>query len=69
MFIFFTSSIHKTVVITNISAPEAEITKLFIDKKLSKNGGIFTNYKPEKSTGNITKGHDILSESQGLYCI
>ena len=41
--------------------------KRFIDNRLSKDGGIYTNYLDHSSTGDITKGHDVLSESQGLY--
>ena len=69
IFVFFTSNINKTEIITKNSSAEAEETKTFIDKNLSKNGGIFTNYLFDKSDGNITKGHDILSESQGLYML
>lgn len=69
IFIFFTSDIHKTEVMTRDSSIEAKETKKFIDEKLSKNGGIFTNYKFGKSAGDITRGRDVLSESQGLYML
>lgn len=42
----------------------------FIHNKLSgKDGGIHTNYINENSDGDITKGHAVLSESQGLMLL
>lgn len=42
----------------------------FIHNKLSgKDGGIHTNYLNESSQGDITKGHAVLSESQGLMLL
>lgn len=39
----------------------------FIDNKLmDRKGGIYTNFNNVKSDGDLTKGHDILSESQGM---
>lgn len=42
----------------------------FINNKLSSSdGGIYTNYKDETNSGDITKGHSILSESEGMMLI
>ena len=39
----------------------------FLDKKLSRDDfGVYTNYVDEENKGDLTKGHYILSESQGL---
>lgn len=69
MFTFFTADIPKAEVTVIPSSNESRQTKMFIDQKLSKNGGVYTNYNNYKSIGNITKGHDVLSESQGLYML
>lgn len=46
---------------------EEEILINFIDSKLiNEFGGIYTNYNNIKTEGDLTKGHDILSESQGM---
>lgn len=36
---------------------------------MSKDGGVYTNYLDEKSDGDITKGHDVLCESQGILML
>lgn len=42
----------------------------FIEKDLSKSGyGIYTNYIDKSSEGDITKGHSVLSESEGLMML
>lgn len=42
----------------------------FIDTKLSiSQGGIYTNYLDESSVGDETKGHAVLSESEGLIML
>lgn len=42
----------------------------FVDNKLTlKDGGIKTNYKDEKSKGDITKGYSVLSESEGMMLL
>ncbi|MHC1683880.1 MAG: glycosyl hydrolase family 8 [Clostridiaceae bacterium] len=42
----------------------------FIDNKLSsKEDGIFTNYLESESIGEETKGHEVLSESEGLVML
>lgn len=33
---------------------------------MNESGGIYTNYSNNKTEGDLTKGHDILSESQGM---
>ena len=46
---------------------EEEILLDFIKTNLTnKEGGIYTNYKDSENSGDITKGHSILSESQGI---
>lgn len=49
---------------------ECEDTFSFISNKLSReDGAIFTNYLDLPSKGDETKGHDILSESEGLIML
>lgn len=52
---------------------EEEILNNFINEKLmDEYGGIYTNYNNISTEGDLTKGHDILSESQGMmlnYCL
>ncbi|MDU2682831.1 MULTISPECIES: glycosyl hydrolase family 8 [Clostridium] len=52
---------------------EEEILNKFINEKLmDEYGGIYTNYNNISTEGDLTKGHDILSESQGMmlnYCL
>ncbi|GAA0084598.1 hypothetical protein UT300007_10370 [Clostridium sp. CTA-7] len=46
---------------------EEEILKDFINEKLMNDlSGIYTNYVNISTEGDLTKGHDILSESQGM---
>ncbi|MGG7057106.1 glycosyl hydrolase family 8 [Clostridium nigeriense] len=46
---------------------EEELLENFINEELmNESGGIYTNYSNNKSEGDLTKGHDILSESQGM---
>ncbi|MGG7142550.1 glycosyl hydrolase family 8 [Clostridium nigeriense] len=46
---------------------EEELLENFINEDLmNESGGIYTNYSNNKSEGDLTKGHDILSESQGM---
>lgn len=46
---------------------EEEILYDFINEKLMNElGGIYTNYNNVSTEGDLTKGHDILSESQGI---
>ncbi|MBW6409031.1 glycosyl hydrolase family 8 [Clostridium weizhouense] len=54
---------------TNISKEE-EVLFDFVNNNLTdSNGGIYTNYTNVKSAGDITKGHAILSESQGIMLL
>lgn len=49
---------------------DEEILLDFVNNKLSgEDGGIHTNYINEKSQGDITKGHAVLSESEGLMLL
>lgn len=46
---------------------EEELLENFINEDLmNDSGGIYTNYSNNKTEGDLTKGHDILSESQGM---
>lgn len=48
---------------------EVEDTVEFIDNKLSDENGIYTNYLEKESLGDETKGHYVLSESEGLMML
>ena len=54
----------------NFNPPEEKMLFDFIEKDLSKSGyGIYTNYIDKSSEGDITKGHSVLSESEGLMML
>ncbi|WP_300347380.1 glycosyl hydrolase family 8 [Clostridium sp.] len=54
----------------NFNPPEEEKLLNFIESNLSKSGyGIYTNYLDKNSEGDITKGHSVLSESEGLIML
>lgn len=54
----------------NFNPKEEKILLNFIEKDLSKKGyGIYTNYINNTSEGDITKGHSVLSESEGLMML
>ncbi|MGG5462620.1 glycosyl hydrolase family 8 [Clostridium sp. B9] len=54
----------------NYNPPEEEKLLSFIETDLSKSGyGIYTNYLDESSEGDITKGHSVLSESEGIMML
>lgn len=53
---------------TKVSHNE-EILQDFVTTKLTDDGGIYTNYLDLKSEGDITKGHAVLSESEGLMLL
>lgn len=54
----------------NFNPPEEKMLFDFIEKDLSKSGyGIYTNYIDKISEGDITKGHSVLSESEGLMML
>lgn len=45
------------------------ILRTFIQQKLMKDGNIVTNYLPDEEQQNVATGHDLLSESAGLYLL
>ncbi|EIF6296998.1 glycosyl hydrolase family 8 [Clostridium perfringens] len=54
----------------NFNPPEEKMLFDFIEKDLSKSGyGIYTNYIDKSSEGDITKGHSVLSESEGIMML
>lgn len=54
----------------NYNSPEEENLLSFIETDLSKPGyGIYTNYLNQSSEGDITKGHSVLSESEGIMML
>lgn len=53
----------------NAVSKREEVLLGFINTKLMDNNGIKTNYKDSTSEGDITKGHSILSESQGMMLL
>ena len=54
----------------NFTPPEEERLLSFIENNLSKaDYGIYTNYLDKKSEGDITKGHSVLSESEGIMML
>lgn len=56
--------------VNRIKSKEEILVYDFINKKLSEdNYGIYTNYLKENSDGDITKGHDVLSESEGIIML
>ena len=74
-FLFFNREYLKPVTMEvnwedNFSPMEEKILFNFIEKDLSKKGyGIYTNYIDKGSEGDITKGHSVLSESEGLMML
>ncbi|MEG1002660.1 glycosyl hydrolase family 8 [Clostridium sp.] len=54
----------------NPPSEREDILLKFIDNKMTdSDGGIKTNYKDTKSEGDITKGHTVLSESEGMMLL
>lgn len=49
-----------------VSREEALLLSFINNKLMDDRGGIYTNYSNNKTDGDLTKGHDILSESQGI---
>ena len=45
--------------------PQA-LCQAFVEQKLQREGGVFTNYLPGEGNGAWAAGHSVLSESQGL---
>mgnify|MGYP007073659368 CR=1 FL=1 len=50
-----------------VSEEEQNLLNFVTTNLMNDDYGILTNYKNEKSEGEITKGHSVLSESEGLY--
>ena len=46
-----------------------KLVKTFIQQKLMKDGAIITNYLPNETEENLATGHDLLSESAGIYLL
>lgn len=62
----YSGNIYGEVIVSN----EEEILNNFIKNKLlNENGGIYTNYLDSKNEKDITKGHAVLSESQGIMLL
>ncbi|GAA0077613.1 hypothetical protein UT300005_19910 [Clostridium sp. CTA-5] len=53
----------------NVSKEENMLFDFVNNNLVDSNGGIYTNYADIKSEGDITKGHAILSESQGIMLL
>lgn len=49
-----------------VSKEEVLLLNFINNNLMDDRGGIYTNYSNDKSEGDITKGHNILSESQGI---
>ncbi|GAB6169718.1 hypothetical protein JCM1393_21780 [Clostridium carnis] len=49
-----------------ITIGEEALYKFVKESLMDENGGIYTNFKDSISEGDITKGHNVLSESQGM---
>ncbi|WP_156627193.1 glycosyl hydrolase [Clostridium tertium] len=64
---YFKSLDIQEVYSEEVITEEEEILYDFITKKLmNEDGGIYTNFNNVKTEGDLTKGHDVLSESQGM---
>ncbi|MEG0296687.1 MAG: glycosyl hydrolase family 8 [Clostridium sp.] len=48
------------------SKEEKKLREFIFTKMIDSNGGVFTNYLDGENEGDITKGHFVLSESQGM---
>ncbi len=49
-----------------VSREEGLLLSFINNELMDDEGGIYTNYSNNKTDGDLTKGHDILSESQGM---
>ncbi|WP_291650000.1 glycosyl hydrolase family 8 [Clostridium sp.] len=58
--------INSVVSIEEVTKEEEILSKFINEKLMDEYGGIYTNYNNISTEGDLTKGHDILSESQGL---
>lgn len=64
--------INSVVSIEEVTKEEEILNKFINEKLMDEYGGIYTNYNNISTEGDLTKGHDILSESQGMmlnYCL
>ncbi|MBS5885128.1 MAG: glycosyl hydrolase family 8 [Clostridium sp.] len=64
--------INSVVSIEEVTKEEEILNKFINEKLMDEYGGIYTNYNNVSTEGDLTKGHDILSESQGMilnYCL
>lgn len=61
-----TSDFAKTTNYGNYSQQQKMLVK-FIEKKMVTKQGIYTNYSKQKYVANEAKGHEMLSESSGLW--
>lgn len=64
--------INSVVSIEEVTKEEEILNKFINEKLMDEYGGIYTNYNNVFTEGDLTKGHDILSESQGMilnYCL
>lgn len=46
-----------------------ETRDFVLNRLMGADGGVYTNYLPVQSQGEITRGHDVLAESQGLLML
>lgn len=53
----------------SISSEEEKLYTFVSNELIDEQGGVYTNYIDNESKGDITKGHDVLSESQGLLLL
>ena len=53
----------------NMTEEEQNLLNFVTNDLMSTDYGILTNYNDEESQGEITKGHSVLSESEGLMLL
>ena len=59
--------IPKKTYSTEATKERKDLLKFFIDTKLKSDGGILTNYLSDTTQTDVATGHELLSESSGLY--
>ena len=52
---------------TKETAERKDLLKFFIETRLKTDGGFLTNYLPDAERKDVATGHELLSESSGLY--
>lgn len=52
---------------TKETAERKDLLKFFIETRLKTEGGFLTNYLPDAEQKDVATGHELLSESSGLY--